>query len=183
LLPREFDGGRLRRLRPADLAAFQAYRAMPECGRFQGWVPMPDAAALAFLAEMQAAPLFTLGQWLQLGIAESPSDVLIGDVGLHLSSDGDSGEVGFTLAPSAQGRGIAGRAVRAALDLFFAFTNASHVDGVTDARNLPSVRLLERLGFVFVETRAVTFRGEACVEKVYRVRRRDARTGEGRKPV
>jgi hypothetical protein len=26
LLPREFPGGRLRRLRPADLQAFQAYR-------------------------------------------------------------------------------------------------------------------------------------------------------------
>ncbi len=174
MLPREFDGGRLRRLRPADLLAFQAYRALPECGRYQGWVPMPESEALAFLREMEAAPLFTPGQWVQLGIAESLSDRLIGDIGLHLAGDGASGEVGFTLAPSAQGRGIAGRAVREAVDVLFALTRATHVDGVADARNLPSLRLLVRLGFLLVETRPALFRGEACVEEVYRLQR-DAR--------
>jgi ribosomal-protein-alanine N-acetyltransferase len=180
LLPREFDGGRLRRLRPADLPAFQAYRALPECGRYQGWVPMPEAEALAFLADMEAAPLFAPGQWVQLGIADPLSDRLIGDVGLHLAGDGAAGEVGFTLAPWAQGRGIAGRAVREAVDVFFALTRATHVDGVADARNLPSLRLLARLGFARVETRPAVFRGEACVEEVRRLRR-DARPwGDGR---
>ena len=34
LLPRRFRGGLLRRLRPDDLAAFQAYRSDPELGRY-----------------------------------------------------------------------------------------------------------------------------------------------------
>ena len=42
LLPQEFRGGRLRRMRPEDLTAFQAYRALPELGRYQGWSPMSD---------------------------------------------------------------------------------------------------------------------------------------------
>ena len=50
-LPRAFSGGLLRRLRPSDLAAFQAYRSIPELGRFQGWSPMSEAEAAAFLAE------------------------------------------------------------------------------------------------------------------------------------
>ena len=171
LLPREFPGGRLRRLHPRDLAAFQAYRSIPEVGRYQGWSPMSDADALAFLDEMHRAPLFTPGQWIQLGIAEPEADALVGDIGLHLSEDGASGEVGFTLQPSAQGRGLAGRAVREGVQLLFAATNVTRVFGITDERNLPSIRLLARLGFDFIESRQVVFRGEPCTEWVHVYRR------------
>ena len=49
----------------------------------------------------------------------------------------------------------------------FANTTATHILGITDARNTPSIRLLERLGFKGLETRQVTFREEPCSEKVY----------------
>jgi aminoglycoside 6'-N-acetyltransferase len=173
LLPREFPGGRLRRLRSTDLVAFQTYRRIPELGRFQSWSPMTDAEALESLAEMTQAPLFTPGQWVQLGIAESVADVLVRDIGLHLSEDGQTGEVGFTLHPSAQGRGVASSAVREALQLLFGVTQAAQVLGITDAQNLPSVRLLERLGFKYQESRNVVFRGERCSEKVYALKRND----------
>jgi aminoglycoside 6'-N-acetyltransferase len=170
LLPREFSGGRLRRLRASDLQAFQTYRTLPELGLYQGWSPMSDAEAVAFLTGMNRAPLFRPGEWVQLGIAEPASDGLVGDIGLFLSEDGETGEVGFTLQPSAQGRGIAGRAVREALQLLFAATEVSRVRAITDARNLPSIRLLERLGFEFLSRRSVVFRGEPCTEKVYVLR-------------
>jgi len=80
-LPRRFPGGLLRRLRPSDLSSFQAYRSIPELGRYQGWSPMSGAEAMAFLAEMKDAPLFTPGQWVQLGIAEAATNRLIGDIG------------------------------------------------------------------------------------------------------
>ena len=38
--------------------------------------------------------------------------------------------------------------------------------GITDARNLASLRLLERLGFAPRETRSTVFKGEPCVEVV-----------------
>lgn len=173
VLPREFAGGRLRRLRPADLAAFQAYRALPELGRYQGWSPMDDAEALAFLSEMDAAPLFAPGLWVQLGIAEAASDGLVGDVGVHLSDDGLTGEVGFTLAPASQGRGIATAAVRQALQLLAARTQVVQVLGITDSRNAASIRLLERLGFEQREQRQLVFRGEPCCEWVYALRVKD----------
>lgn len=166
-LPRPFPGGCLRRLRGSDLDAFQAYRGIPELGRYQGWTRMSEAEALAFLLEMEAGVFFLPGQWIQLGIADPDTDALVGDIGLHLSDDGRTGEVGFTLTPSSQGRGIATAAVREALRLFFAASPVSHVIGVTDARNTPSVRLLERLGFGFRESRDAVFRGEECVERVF----------------
>ena len=134
---------------------------------------MPESYALAFLAEMNAAPLFTPGKWVQLGIADSETDRLVGDIGLFLSEDGLTGEVGFTLAPAAQGRGIATSAVREALWLFFRATSAREVEGITDVRNAASIRLLERLGFQHRETRAAIYHGEACEERTYILMRAD----------
>lgn len=177
-LPCPFGPAVLRRLVPADLAAFQAYRAVPELGRFQGWTPMGDAQALAFIDEMAAAPLFAPGRWLQLAIADAQGDALLGDIGLHLSADGTEGEVGFTLSQAAQGRGIATAAVHAALGLFWAATPARRVLGITDARNAASVRLLQRLGFARVATRALHWRGEACTEWVHALDRGTDQPGQ-----
>jgi aminoglycoside 6'-N-acetyltransferase len=167
VLPRNFHGGQLRRLLPTDLAAFQAYRSTPELSRYQGWSPMPEAEAAAFLAEMADAPLFTPGKWIQLGIAHAEDDHLIGDIGIFVSEDGVTAEIGFTLALTAQGRGIATAAVREAVELLFAATEVQRALGITDSRNAASVRLLERVGFQYQGSRAAVFRGEPCSEHVY----------------
>jgi RimJ/RimL family protein N-acetyltransferase len=166
-LPCAFEGGMLRRLQSSDLAAFQAYRAIPELGRFQGWSPLSDSDAQAFIHEMADAPLFSPGNWVQLGIADPASNRLLGDIGLYVADDERSAEVGFTLKPAAQGRGVATAAVRAALTLLFSVTNVQEVLGVTDVRNLASSRLLERVGFEHKETCRAAFRGEACMEATY----------------
>lgn len=166
-LPRSFSGGRLRRLRTSDLVAFQAYRSIPEVGRFQGWVRLSDVEALTFLAEMGDAPLFIRGEWVQLGIADVQHDHLVGDIGVFLSHDGSEAELGFTLAPAAQGRGLATAAVREALQLLFDITSVTHVLAITDARNAASIRLVRRLGFHHRESRDAVFRGEPCCEEVY----------------
>jgi RimJ/RimL family protein N-acetyltransferase len=170
-LPRAFPGGRVRRLRPRDLDAFLAYRSIPELGRYQGWSRMSEDETRAFLVEMCEAPLFPRGEWIQLGIADAATDDLVGDIGVHVAEDGRSAEIGFTLAPSAQGRGIATAAVHATLDAIFASTDCERVHGITDVRNAPSARLLERVGFVLRERRETEFRGEPCTEAVYAIAR------------
>ena len=166
-LPLPFSGGVLRRMRVADLVTFQNYRSIPELGRFQGWTTLSDAEAASFLVEMSQAALFTPGEWIQIGITTSESDELMGDMGIHVSSDGSTSELGFTLAPAAQGRGLATGAVVQALRLIFACTNVTRVWGITDSRNTRSIRVLERAGFRLQESRATTFRGENCVEDTY----------------
>ena len=163
-LPHETPSLRLRRLREADLPHFQAYRSDAELGRYQGWLPMDDSAALAFLQAMAGSAFCPPGAWCQLGIAERGNDGLIGDIGIHLQADGSAAEIGFTLARQAQGRGLALEAVQAAIDLVFAHTAAARVVGVTDARNSASVRLLERAGMRRFTTLDAVFRGQACVE-------------------
>ena len=44
----------LRRLTPADLPAFQAYRHDAHVGLYQGWEPQSDLDASQFLADMSA---------------------------------------------------------------------------------------------------------------------------------
>ena len=164
VLPHDTPRLRLRRLREADLPRFQAYRSDAELGRYQGWLPMHDAAARAFLRQMADSSFCPRGAWFQLGVADLDSAALIGDIGIHLQPDGSAAEIGFTLAHEAQGRGLATEAVAAAVALVFAHTSAARVVAITDARNAASVRLLERVGLRRFATLDAVFRGEACLE-------------------
>ena len=170
-LPRPAGPVVLRRLAPSDLAAFQDYRQDAGLARYQGWVATPDEEALGFLGQMQGARLLQPGVWCQIGIAEADTDVLIGDMGLLLSSDATQAEVGFTLRRASHGRGLATAAVREAIALIFEHTPARRVIGAADARNTPSIRLLERAGMQRVDTRRVQAFAEAYTEFVYAIDR------------
>ena len=170
-LPRPAGPVVLRRLAPSDLAAFQAYRQDAGLARYQGWVATPDHEACGFLAHMHGARLLQPGVWCQIGIADADTDALIGDMGLLLSSDATQAEVGFTLRRESHGRGLATAAVREAIALVFEHTPARRVIGAVDARNTPSMRLLERVGMQQMETRAIESLGEACTEVVYAIER------------
>jgi ribosomal-protein-alanine N-acetyltransferase len=178
-LPFIVNGVILRRLAASDLAAFQAYRQDPVLGKYQSWSAVSDAEALSFLEQMCTASLFEPGEWFQIGIATSTNPILVGDIGLFLASDARKAEIGFTLRPESQGCGIATTAVAGSIKLLFAHTTAEQVVGIADARNLPSIRLLERVGMRRAESRRTTFKGEDCLEIVYSLRRSEHINGEG----
>ena len=164
----------LRRLRADDLPAFQAYRADPEVGRFQGWSPMPVGAATAFLVGMSTAPFGVAGEWFQLGMAERGTNRLVGDLGFCICGpDNEHAELGFSLSREFQGLGLATEAVREMIDLLFARTAIARVVALTDERNQPCIRLLQRVGMARVSQVNSVLRGERFVEQVY-VRHRDA---------
>jgi len=167
ILPRHAEGVLLRRFAPSDLREFQAYRSDAELARYQGWSAQPDDEAAEFLARMAGARLFQPGQWTQVAIVERATQALIGDIGIFIRDDALEAEIGFTLRREYQGRGLAVAAVGAAIDLVFEETHAARVLGVTDARNLPSIRLLQRVGMHMTESRETVFRGEPIVEHVY----------------
>ena len=161
----------LRRLTIADLDAFQAYRQDPRVGLYQGWEPQSDAEALRFISDMHDVALFPPGQWVQLGIADRRTDALLGDVGICVAATNETAEVGFTLSVAAQGVGYGTEAVKEAIDLIFDYAPVVQVLAVTDSRNTPSVRLLERVGMQRLDTVASMFRGNACTEHIYGITR------------
>jgi len=171
-LPRTSTRLVLRRFAARDLAAFQFYRSDPEVGRYQGWSALNDADAAAFLAEMAAAKFGVPGEWFQIAVADRPTDALVGDIGIVFDGNRSNAvEIGFSMAPSAQGRGIGTEAVRCAIAMLFESRQVDVVEGITDARNGPSIRLLERVGMRHVRTRQAAFKGEACTEHVYCIAR------------
>jgi aminoglycoside 6'-N-acetyltransferase len=167
LLPRKAGHVVLRRLHVEDLAAFHAYRSDAAVGRYQGWSPMSKSEALVFITAMAAATLFEPGTWAQLAIGRAEDGSLVGDLGLLVAENSDQAEIGFTLAPAAQGRGFGSAAVAEAIRLLFEETGVPRVVAITDARNTSSVELLERVGMSRVEFRETMFRGEPCTEWVY----------------
>ena len=162
-LPFAADRVRLRRFRADDLAPFQAYRHDPEVGRYQGWEPTSDEEAREFIAAMAAAPFGRPGEWLQIAVADE-ADTLVGDIGLHVMAGGREAEFGISLARSAQGRGLAEEAARALLAGLRARTGVRRVIAITDTRNVPSARLLRRLGMTLEAEEHAQFRGEPCRE-------------------
>jgi RimJ/RimL family protein N-acetyltransferase len=170
-LPLRRPNTSVRLLRPSDLDAFLACRRDPLVGRYQGWSPMSESEAVAFLSEMAAVAHLIPGDWVQLGIAAPRSDHLIGDLGLFLESDGREAEIGFSLSREHQGRGHATEAVSAAVALLFAQSPAARVRAVTDSRNTSAHRVLKRVGFIRTTEREVDFRGEHCSEYVFSIAR------------
>ncbi|HQR12194.1 MAG TPA: GNAT family N-acetyltransferase [Casimicrobiaceae bacterium] len=173
-LPRATDRLLLRRFAAGDVARFQSYRRDPVVGRYQGWSAMEDDEARAFIAAMSSAPIGVPGEWVQIAVADLSTGALAGDIGLCVRDEpGGTAEVGFTMAPASQGRGLATEAVREAFTLLFGGTDIERVECITDARNAPSIRLLERIGMRLHHTREVEFKGEACTERVYVMARSD----------
>lgn len=171
-LPRTAASIVLRRLDAADLRAFQTYRHDPELARYQGWAPIADKDARDLLVHMSRTELLQPGIWCQIGIAESSTQDLIGDIALILASDSANAEIGFTLRRESQGRGLATAAVVEAIKLIFEHTKAETVIGTSDARNISSIRLLERVGMRKVDTQGVISRGKPCTQYVYAVGKR-----------
>jgi len=122
---------------------------------------------------MRDAPLFQPGEWTQIGIASAQDGHLVGDIGVLLADDGQHAEIGFTLSRTCQRRGVATRAVNGTIALTLELTAARRILAITDARNLPSIRLLERVGMRKCELRNAVWRGEACEELVFALSRVD----------
>lgn len=86
---------------------------------------------------------------LQWAIARPGEDRLIGTVTLHsLSPSNRRSEIGYMLSPKHQGQGYATEAVRAVLVFAFERMDLHRIEADLHPDNAPSVRLVERLGFV-----------------------------------
>ncbi len=158
----------LRRFVADDLACFQSYRRDPAVGRYQGWTATDDTAAAAFIAAMSTASIGVPGEWVQIAVADKRTGELVGDIGLCIrAAPAGSAEIGFTMAPAAQGKGFGTEAVGRFIAMLFERTDVASIEGITDARNAPSIRLLERVGMRLCYTREAQFRGKACTELIY----------------
>ena len=144
-----FETARLR-ARPFtenDVEALVAYRKDPQVARYQSWSDYTIEQGRALVASMEPLRPGIPGEWYQIALQERENAELAGDLALKVDvSEPREAEIGFTLAPDQQGKGYATESVRGLLDYAFATLGLHRVIAVTDALNVPSAALLDRVG-------------------------------------
>lgn len=139
---------RLRWLERRDVDDLYAVFSDREVMRYWPWPAYTERAqAEALLAEIEA--LFREGHLYQWGVVRREDDRVIGTITLssidrtHLRA-----KLGCALSRAHWGRGFAVEAAGRLLDFAFGPLGLHRIEADVDPRNVHSLRLLERLGFV-----------------------------------
>lgn len=143
------EGERLRLRAPMaeDIDPLFALFSDPEVMRYWSRGPMVERAeALAYIQSIiEGYERRDLLNWI---VADRASDGMLGTCTLYdLQPRHLRAGVGYALAPSWQGRGLAREAVALALDWGFLTLGLARIEADVEPRNLPSSRLLLALGF------------------------------------
>lgn len=138
----------LRALDEADERAVFDMHASPEAMRWWSTRPWTDPAqARAYVARARAA--FAERQSLRWAIALRDGTAVVGTATLFsIDAQCRRAEIGYMLSQAQWGRGYMTEALTAVLDWGFDVFGLHRVEADVDPRNEPSLRLLERLGFV-----------------------------------
>lgn len=164
-------------LRPhleTDLDDLVVFHSDPEVTRYIPW-PVRDRAQtrVALAAKLDKGTATQEGDWLILAIVFAAENRVIGEVLLKRENDEQRlGELGYVIAPSHQGRGLAAEATQAMLALAFGEFGLERVVARIDEPNLASRRLITRLGFTLDgRSEADPARGETEALMNYSLRR------------
>jgi len=118
------------------------------------WPPEMLADALPiFLEWIEAAP-HQAGWYVWYAVTRASGEVgpmLIASGGFKGPPQDGTVEIGYSVLPRFQGQGFASEMVRALIDWAFVQPNVMRIVAETTEGNTPSVRLLNRLGFVRTE--------------------------------
>jgi len=138
----------IRNLASKHLKYFHAYRSNPEVTKYQGFDVMNKEECANFI-ESQRDKLFGRpGEWVQYGVINRASNILLGDCAIKLQKDDPRiAEIGITISQSHHQKGYAREALMGILSFLFDQNNIHRVQEIVDTENLASIKLLESIGF------------------------------------
>ncbi len=123
-------------------------RTQEEVARYEPWDTTTWAEqekVVGRVREQSALTFDMLGKYVEFAVVLG--DKAIGSVGVKRLSDVHKGaEVGWVFGAPYWGQGYATEAARALMDWSFRTLELRRITAVCDARNVPSYRLMERLG-------------------------------------
>lgn len=139
-------------LRPhleSDLDDLVPFHSDPQVTRYIPWpVRNREETRVALAGKLDKGTAEREGDWLILAIVVAAENRVIGEVLLKRVSDAERvGELGYVVAPSHQGQGLAAEAARAMLSLAFGEFDLHRVVANIDEPNQASRTLIGRLGF------------------------------------
>lgn len=146
--PIETDRLTIRPFTADDADTLQRIQSKPEIATYLYWEPRSRDEVIELLASRIDRPFEEVyRKGFALAVVVRETNRLIGDVSLTvLTREHAQGEIGFVLDPDQHGRGYGREAATAVLRLGFVDLDLHRIIGRCDPRNVPSWRLLERLG-------------------------------------
>jgi RimJ/RimL family protein N-acetyltransferase len=139
---------RLRPLAPRDADAILRLYGDRVANRF-GYQPKMDDLDDARALVARTTELADQGTVLHWGVARREDDFVVGHATLFaFEARGARAEVGYSIEKSCWGRGFGTEAVGILVRHAFEDRDLRRLEGDVDPRNVASLRLLERLGFV-----------------------------------
>ena len=131
-----------------DIDALLTRRNDPEVAQFQTWtIPYTREQAEATYGDATLEP--EDGKWWTGTVILNATGEVVGDVVIHLTWQGRSGEIGYTLAREHWGNGYAVEAAQALVAYLFEVRRVTRVLGMLHPDNPASAMVLERVGMLF----------------------------------
>lgn len=161
----------LRRFEGTDLDAFHAYHSLPETARFLPGHAKTYRQSMERVGKYANFVFEKEGDWVALAIDACGEPGLQGEVVLKWLPGHGQGEVGWTLAPDARGKGYATEAADAVLRLGFEELGMHRIEARLDELNAASAGLCQRLG-MRQEARQVDkwhYKGQWATEVIYAI--------------
>jgi RimJ/RimL family protein N-acetyltransferase len=134
----------------SDVEPLFERRNDPDVARAQAWAtPYPRSEAEALVADTMAMEGPTTDEWWTVSIVLADTGETIGDLVVHLTNDGRTAEVGYTLASRHWGNGYAVEALEALVAWLFETLPLTRAWAMLHPDNRASAMVLERTGFLF----------------------------------
>lgn len=168
---------RLREVRDDDAAALFAIHSDARVMRYWSYPAWTELAQ----AEQKIADIQRQRRELDMlvwAIADADTDLQIGSSAIfYMDLTQARAEIGYSLHPDWQGRGLASEALQLVLGYAFTELGLRRIEADIDPRNLPSCRLVERFGFVREGLLRERWHvnGEICDSAIYGLLRQDFR--------
>ena len=166
---------RLREVRDGDAAALFAIHSDARVMRYwsyPAWTELEQAEQKIADIQRQRCDL----DMLVWAIADADTDLLIGSSAIfHMDLIQARAEIGYSLRPDWQGRGLASEALQLILGYVFNELGLRRIEADIDPRNLPSCHLVEKFGFVREGLLRERWQvnGEICDSAIYGLLRQD----------
>lgn len=157
---------------PADSAAFSDFSQQSSMTR---WLPdmvvqdEPEAAGwIGWInRNFDATKPFVI-----LAIEEKASHALLGFVGVGPKEElNNEIEVAYGIADPYQGKGFATEAAQALIEWVFANTALERLSAIVQPANWASTRVIDKLGFTYIDTRELPHEGEVRMFDYYNLKR------------
>ena len=164
---------RLRPYEPADFEALYAMFSREDVCRYLPWAPMDADQARAKLEQrLHQGRIEADGDPLVLAAVDAATGQALGEFMLKLTDlASGQGEIGWSIHPDVQGRGLATEGARELLRLGFDDLGLHRIEAGCDPRNAASIRVMEHLGMRreahLIENRSV--KGEWVSDLIYAI--------------